>query len=256
MSSLNVFQILYKMVLCRQEIICYQSSIYLKVFSGLKPSFMAFQFLNPLLAKNIMKPMLILYRWLKTKSYPDYAPVPKTIRNDQPMSSIAEPQIMPNLIDVLNDDSNYIFSSPWGTELAAKESTSFVLHLNTFEDEEDDFSRPCGSTTFNESLDGSNDFTISRDGSSISDKTSAAQNITPGCNYSELSQELPISEANKNPSYDSEIPILHHISSSTSCRVPPDVTRFSTFMVKSTTYSTAPHSADESTFVYASAQQF
>ena len=76
------------------------------------------------------------------------------------------------------------------------------------------------------------------------------------CNCSELSQELSTSEANKNPSQSSAIPFLHNISSSTSCRVPPDVTRSSTFMVKSPTYSTAPYSADESTFVYASANIF
>ena len=149
----------------------------------------------------------------QSPSNPVYAPVPKQIRNREPMKFIAEPQIVPNLIDVSNDYSNYIFSSQSESELAANNSTSCIFHPNTFEDENDDFLSLCGSTTFTKSLDVSKDFTTSRNGSNISDKTSAAQNLTPMCNGSELLEELPISEANQNPSNGSEIPLLHDISS-------------------------------------------
>ena len=36
----------------------------------------------------------------QSPSNPVYAPVPKQNRNDHPMKFIAEPQIVPNLIDV------------------------------------------------------------------------------------------------------------------------------------------------------------
>ena len=80
------------------------------------------------------------------------------------MQFIAEPQTIANLIDVSIDDSNYIFSTLSESELTAKEYTSFILHLNTVEEEDDDYTSPYGLATFNKSLDCSNDFTISRDG--------------------------------------------------------------------------------------------
>ena len=61
--------------------------------------------------------------------------MPKPIRNPEPMQFIAEPQTIANLIDVSIDDSNYIFSTLSESELTAKESTSFILHLNTFENQ-------------------------------------------------------------------------------------------------------------------------
>ena len=132
-----------------------------------------------------------------------------------------------------------------------------MLHLNTFEDENDDFEIPCGLTTFNKSMDGSNDFYISLDGSNISDKTSAAPSASPWCSHSQLLEELSVSEAIKNPSNDSEIPFLHNTSYSTSYFVPPDETRSSTSKVKSPTYSIAQNSAmiDAHAEINASAQQ-
>ena len=101
---------------------------------------------------------------IKSHLNQDYAFMPKPIRNPESMQFIAEPQTIPNLIDVSIDDSNYIFSTLSESELTAKEYTSFILHLNTVEDDDDDYTSPYGLTTFNKSLDGSNDFTISRDG--------------------------------------------------------------------------------------------
>ena len=153
------------------------------------------------------------------------------------------------------DELNCIFVFPSESELAANDSTSFNLRLNTFEDESDEFQSPCGSTTFIKCLDGS-DFIFCLDGPSINNKTSVAQNITPSVTVRDCPKNCPVAEANQNPSYDSEIPLIHNISSSTSCRVPPAVTRSFTFKVKSPTYSTAQHSANESTFVYAFANIF
>ena len=161
---------------------------------------------------------------IKSHSEPNYAPLLKPIRNPEPMKFIDEPQTMPTIIDDPINDSNYIFSSQSESELATKDSTPFILRLNTFEDETDEFTSPCGLTTLNTSLNGSNNFIIGLDGSNINDATSAAQNLTPMCKSSELLDKLSVSEPIKNPSNGSEIPILHHISSSTSCRVPPDVT--------------------------------
>ena len=131
------------------------------------------------------------FKTINSHSDPVYAPVPERIRNDHPMPFIAEPQIIPNLMDASMGELNCIFSSQSESELAANDSTSFNLRLNTFEDENDEFISPCGSTTFIKSLDGSNDNIISLDGSSISDATSVAQNLVPQCNGSGLLEELP-----------------------------------------------------------------
>ena len=127
---------------------------------------------------------------IKSHSDPDYAPLLKPIRNPEPIQFIAEPQAIPTIIDVSINDSNYIFSSQSESELAAKESTPFILRLNTFEDEDDDYTSPCGLTTFNVSRDSSNDFTLSLDGSNISDATSVAQNLTPLCKSSQLLDKI------------------------------------------------------------------
>ena len=134
--------------------------------------------------------------------------MPIPIRNDQPIKFIAEPQTIPTLIDVLIDELNYIFSTQSESELASKESTPFILHLNTFKEVNDNITSPCGLTTFNKSLDGSSDFYIILDGSIISDKTSAALNASPLCIHSELSKELSVSDAIKNPPNDSKLPFL------------------------------------------------
>ena len=68
------------------------------------------------------------------------------------MSFLAEPQSIPIITDASSDELNCIFSTQSESELAAKESSPFILHLNTFEDEDDDVTSPRGLTTFDKSL--------------------------------------------------------------------------------------------------------
>ena len=52
------------------------------------------------------------------------------------MPFVAEPEIIPPIIDVSNDKlKNCIFSQYSDSTLASNNSTPFILNLNTFEDE-------------------------------------------------------------------------------------------------------------------------